>query len=269
MNLTFMTESFHSTVNAAKIGRSKLKFPYFSTIKPTTMKQQLLTAGILLLLFSACKETIHGEGPVVKETRLPGEFAKLELDIPAHITYIVADSVSMTIAAEQNILEQITTEIDGRTLEIKTEKDLDPSRTIEIIMTLRPLEGINVNGSGKIRGINTMSGKEIKLEINGSGDIEGKFDYRIIRADINGSGDAHLSGKCEEQRIEINGSGNYKAMELISEICKIDISGSGDAELSVTSRLTADVVGSGNVRYLGEPAVTANITGSGEVKKSK
>ncbi len=233
------------------------------------MQRHLLAISALLFLLSSCKETIHGEGPIVKETRNPGEFAKLELDIPAHITYIVADSVSMTIAAERNILEHITTEIDGRTLEIKTEKDLDPSRTIEIIMTLRTLEGINVNGSGKIRGINTMTGKEIKLEINGSGDIDGKFDYRIIRTDINGSGDAHISGKCEEQRIDINGSGNYKAEELISEICKIEISGSGDAALSVTGRLTADVVGSGNIRYQGEPAVTANITGSGEVKKSK
>ena len=233
------------------------------------MKHLLISAAAITLLFSSCKQTIHGEGPVVKETRTPGEFAKLELSIPAHITYIVADSVSMTIASEQNIIEHISTNIDGRTLEIKSDKDLEPERPIEIIMTVRALEGIYLNGSGKIRGINTMSGKEIKLEINGSGDINGNFDYRMIRADINGSGDARISGKCEEQRIEINGSGNYKSPDLASDICKIEISGSGDAEVWAITRLTAEVVGSGNVRYSGEPAVSANITGSGDVKKSK
>lgn len=231
------------------------------------MKQLLLPALASVLLFSSCKETIHGEGPVVKENRQPGEFAKLELDIPANITYIVADSVSMTIASEQNIIDNITTEIDGRTLEIKSKKDLEPTRPIEIIMTIRPLESLSINGSGKIRGINTMSGKELKLDINGSGDIEGHYEYRMIRTDINGSGDARLKGKCEEQRIDINGSGNYKASNLQSDICKVEISGSGDASLWVMTRLSADVVGSGNVRYSGEPTVNANVTGSGEVKK--
>lgn len=269
MNLTFMTESFYGCDHTAKIRRSDEKFSYFRFIKLLHMKHLFYTAAALVLLLSACKETIHGDGPLVKQTRTPGEFAKLELDIPAHITYIVADSVSMTIASEQNIIDNIITEVDGRTLEIKSDKDLEPSRPIEIIMTIRTLEGITLNGSGKIRGINTLSGKEIRLNINGSGDIAGRFDFRMIRTEINGSGDAQLQGKCEEQRIDINGSGNYCAEGRQSDVCMVEISGSGDADVNVMTKLSADVVGSGNVRYAGEPSISTNVTGSGEVKKSK
>lgn len=224
---------------------------------------------LLLLATASCNTVIIGEGPVVQQTRLPGEFSKLELDIPAHLTYIVADSVSLTIAAPQNILDIITTDIDGRTLEIKSTEDYKTEKRIEIILTVRPLDALLLNGSGEIRGLNVMSGKELKLSINGSGDIKGHYDYRLIRTEINGSGDAHLSGRAEEHKVSINGSGKLHAEDVLADTYRININGSGDADIQVQSKLHVKIIGSGNVRYTGEPAINSEITGSGEVKKQK
>jgi hypothetical protein len=222
-----------------------------------------------LLILSSCNTVTVGEGPVIQQSRIPDDFSKLELDIPANLTYIVADSVSLTIGAPKNILDIITTDIDGRTLEIKSTNDYKTEKRVEIIMTIRPLDAIQLNGSGEIRGINVMKGKELKLSINGSGDIKGHYDYRMIRTEINGSGDAHLSGKTEEHKININGSGKAHAEDLIADIYRISINGSGDADIQAQSKLLVKIIGSGNVRYAGEPAISSEITGSGEVKKQK
>lgn len=231
------------------------------------MKKTLNAALGLLLLFSSCDRVIIGEGPVVKQSRLPGAFSKLELDIPATLTYIVADSVSLTIAAQENIIGLITTETDGALLEIKSTEDYKSDIPVEIIMTVRPLDAIFLNGSGEIRGINTMSGDELKLEINGAGDIKGNFDYQQLRSEIKGSGDLHLSGKVQEHKAQINGSGDINAVDLLADICRVTINGSGDAEVQVASKLQVKVTGSGTVKYSGTPAIASEITGSGEVKK--
>lgn len=231
------------------------------------MKKTLKAVLGLLLFFSSCNQVIIGEGPVVKQSRLPGEFSRIELDIPATLTYIVADSVSLTIVAQENIIGLITTETDGELLEIKSTKDYKSNKPVEIIMTLRPLDAIFLNGPGKIRGINTMSGDEIKLEINGSGDIKGNFNYRFLRSEIDGAGDLHLSGKVQEHKAQINGSGDINAIDLLADICRVTINGAGDAEVQVASKLQIKVTGSGTVRYSGTPAISSEITGSGEVKK--
>lgn len=233
------------------------------------MKLYIILLCSLLIPLSSCNTVIVGEGPVVQQTRVPGDFSKLELDIPARLTYIVADSFSLTIAAPQNILDIITTDIDGRTLEIKSTEEYKSETRVEIIMTVRPLDAILLNGSGEIRGINLMSGKELKLSINGSGDIKGHYDYRVIRTEINGSGDAHLSGKAEEHKVSINGSGKVHAEDVEADIYRISINGSGDADIHAQSKLNVKIIGSGNVRYTGEPAISSEITGSGEVKKQK
>ncbi len=223
----------------------------------------------LVLLLSACKPPVKGEGPLVKQSREVPSFIKTELNIPARVSVIITDSTSLVVVAQANLQEYIHTKTKGETMVISTSRMLKPTKPVEIIITCPAQEALSINGSGDIHIINPYKTERLNLEINGSGDIHANVHARKIITEINGSGDLHLSGKAENHTVVVNGSGKINAEDLITEKYSIKINGSGDADIHAASKLSAKVNGSGKVRYKGQPSIDSEILGSGEVKKKE
>lgn len=221
------------------------------------------------LLQTGCKRPIIGEGELIKESMGIESFYKLSLNIPAHVSILVSDSNSAVIVAQENIVEHIELKVKNNSLVIQSDRLLKTDKPIEILITCTRLEGLEINGSGKIVIINPYRTQKANYTINGSGDIEAKVMAREIKSKINGSGDLLLLGEVENHKIQINGSGDLKAVELNSKNYDININGSGNADIAVSEKLDVSIVGSGDITYLGDPAIESNITGSGKIKKNK
>lgn len=222
---------------------------------------------VLSFLFSGCSWPVKGTGPVTNKKLALSEFRSIELEIPANVTLALSDSIQGVVRAQSNIAELIEFKYDGDELVIKSSKDYKTSLPVEIVLSTRELEKVIVNGSGDVHVVNPVRGEELRLEVNGSGDISVQANVGKMRTEINGSGDITISGKAINHRIRMNGSGNVIAGDLQTENTDIRINGSGDAGLAVNSSLEAKVMGSGNIRYAGTPKVDADITGSGEISK--
>lgn len=217
--------------------------------------------------FTSCFLSVQGTGPEITKSIDLHAVDELELDVPAHLTLITADSVSCVIKAQQNIIDLIDFDASSDELEIKSNRNYRTDRPVEIYISMPALEKISLNGSGNIQSLNPVKGDVIRTSISGSGDISLTVLANELRSTINGSGDMHLAGKVSLHKSEINGSGNMHAGALNSETCKISINGSGDAEVDAASSLNAHINGSGSVTYTGSPAVDSKVTGSGEVKR--
>ena len=85
----------------------------------TNMNRILLfTALIGLLLLSACEGPIAlpceaGEGVRVTESRSVSNFSKIILDVPGDVYLTRDNTFSVEITAQQNIIDQIETDISG------------------------------------------------------------------------------------------------------------------------------------------------------------
>ncbi len=216
---------------------------------------------------TSCFLSVQGKGPVITQSIDLHAIDELELDIPATVTLITADSVSCVIKAQQNIIDLIKFDASSDELEIKSKRNYKTDRPVEIYISMPALEKISLNGSGNIRTLNPVKGDVIRTSISGSGDLSMTVIANELRSTINGSGDMRLSGKVSLHKAEINGSGNIHAGELNSETCKVHINGSGDADVDAASALDAHINGSGSITYTGSPAVSSKVTGSGEVKR--
>ena len=231
--------------------------------------QNLFYLILWTLSLISCRPAIKGEGNIVKEERDQQDFTKIELDLSANVTIFIADSFSVLVCAQPNLLEYIETNLEKSTLEIRSDRNIKGTKPIDIIITCPSLEALNINGSGDIKVINPFTTKEIRFEITGSGNIYANLNAETIQSEINGSGEIHLMGRSADHRLEINGSGDAYTADMEAEKCRVTINGSGDAEVYATSRLIAKIVGSGNITYSGQPELTTEITGSGEIKKKK
>jgi hypothetical protein len=234
-----------------------------------TSNSLLIKLFLLIGLFhSSCQRPLTGEGELIKESRSIKSFKNLVLNIPAHVSILVTDSSSLTIVAQENIIENIELKRKNDRLIIQSNRILISDKPIEIFITCTSLREIELNGSGEIVILNKYSTPKANFTINGSGKIQSQLIANEIKSKINGSGAMNFSGAAQQLKIQINGSGDINAQDLSASNCDIKINGSGKTYLTVKDKLDISIVGSGDVIYAGEPIIKSNITGNGKIKST-
>jgi predicted small secreted protein len=192
--------------------------------------------------------TEQGSGNVTSETRNVSDFTEVALNGTGNLVVRQTGSESLNIEAEDNVIPEIKTEVEGNRLTIETGNNMPiPTQPITYELTVKDLSDLELAGAGSIDAsdINTDS---LKVTTSGSGDVK-------------------AAGKTDSQDVEISGAGSYRAEDLESEEAEIDISGAGEAIVKVEDRLDVRISGYGSVEYIGNPTVSRDITGAGEVTR--
>jgi len=255
----------------------------------------LVSCLFMLLLCNSClKDLLCVRGNGIEETKVrrTAAFTKIENMTSIDIVFKKADTTGITIKADENLLEYITTETDNNTLKIRTRNGiscLDFETEPVITVTSPSLTSIFESGSGTFIA-DEMSGREVAVKLSGSGNISitrvsgndltvalsGSGNINIncctsVSSDVflSGSGNIRLSGQNESSHLRISGSGEINAENLMLTSADILISGSGDVFTNVENSLVAYISGSGNIYLIGDPAITKTISGSGRIIKYK
>jgi hypothetical protein len=186
---------------------------------------------------------------VVSETRDVSGFNQVELNGVGNLSIQQAGSESLTVEAEEDVLQKIQTEVADDRLVIgpKPNTTINTTEPINYKLSVKDLNALKLSGSGNI-------------------DAEGISTDRLA-VTISGAGKVEAAGRADSQDIDISGSGSYQAENLESEEVKIEVKGSGSATVNVSDELDAKVSGSGSVYYTGDPVVNRNVRGSGRVAK--
>jgi len=223
---------------------------------------------LFLLLVSSCMQrTVVGEGEIITEKRDLSGFTGIVVNIPAEV--VVSDGVDngLSISTHQNLLDEIVTRIDGKTLVITSKANIESKEPVYIEADFENLMQVEVSGSAKVYSANTLTCDVIDIDLTGSGSVDLDLAAGKITGMISGSGDVILSGNAEKLLIQINGSGKLSAYDLRSKYVSALVNGSGDIMTDVDVKLDAKVNGSGNITYSGNPKVDANINGTGTVSR--
>jgi len=223
---------------------------------------------LMILSVSSCDKSnfgIKGEGDIVtQEISLP-DFNSVKISNSADLFFLKGDVQKVEISAQQNIIDNITKEVNNREWKISNDKNVKSHKDIKIYITVPEVKSIVLSGSGNITTDDKFIGDKIDFKISGSGDINFIVETDRVNTSISGSGNVNLNGETTEQEVIISGSGSYNSYSLNSEKCEITISGSGNCETTVKNQLFVTISGSGDVYYKGYPSINSVITGSGSI----
>ena len=234
-----------------------------------TTKIQFITALFVLLLgTSSCLDElfIEGNGISRTETRDAEGFNQISSSGDFTVTVMPGNFYSVEITAESNLLPYISTNVDGKTLKIRTTgiHSLRQTEPIEIFITTPVLNGLTLSGSGLIETGSFMS-SDFDLSVSGSGDIKTIISSDKVNANISGSGTIYMEGDALNTNFVISGSGKIKSYNLLQDQCQAVISGSGDMYVNASQFIDARISGSGRVYFVNHPIVHTSISGSGDV----
>jgi hypothetical protein len=208
-----------------------------------------------------------------KETRDVGDFDEIIMRVSGKVLITQGNKNEVILEGDEDLLEEIETEVRGGRLSIKNERERwwSSSRRRErltVYITVKKLRGAYISGSGDIVSQNTLKTDDFTASIAGSGDIEIALEADYVEAKISGSGNIELSGSSDRARLSISGSGKYVADKLEVGDYRVSMSGSGRGSINLNGDLDVRISGSGKIYYMGNPtSVNSSVSGSGSVRK--
>ena len=236
---------------------------------------------VLVVAATACipsvqPRLIKGSGNVIVEDRNVSGFDQIAMAGAGQIIITQGDKESLSIETDDNLLEYISSEVKGDTLEIDFTKDiilssgarnsLQPSAGFVFRISVIDLERVSVSGAADIYS-DKLKTDRLVINFSGAGKIKiGDLNASWLDVSLSGAGDVDLAGKVESQDITISGLGHYGAFNLESQEASVSISGAGGAELWATETLDVVISGAGDVDYYGSPSVNPEITGLGRLQ---
>lgn len=235
-------------------------------------KITLFTLVALMGLMTACvfpiqNTRIQGSGNLVSEVREVSGFNAIILSGMGDLEIKIGDTESLTIEADDNVIDHIESYVSGSTLHIGFERffNIIPSGGITYTLTVKDLNGIEVSGYGDVY-LASLHTDNLVVEVSGGGRVTvNDLTANSLAVNLSGAGDFELSGIVDHQKVNLSGAGSYNAGDLQSTDAEIDISGAGSAQLWVSDALDVNLSGVGSLQYYGEADVTQNISGIGKV----
>lgn len=205
----------------------------------TVIKRSLgLAAVALTVMFStSCTITsgdggkkIKAEGSMKEKTITTQTFTEVTVTGQATLNVSYGDVQAITLKAQENILDIIEVESDGKllTIGIKDGYSISTDRGIVVnVVVPTPVEKYVVAGAAEV----------------------------------------NVTGKPQENlQIEVAGAADFNGGALEVKNVRVSIAGAGDCKVWATDNLTVGIAGAGSVKYRGNPVLKKDIAGIGAVK---
>lgn len=190
------------------------------------VRHWMVMLGVVAL--TACGTV--GSGDVVTEDRAVGSFDSLDISegIEVELTVDPGAAPSVVLHFDDNLLDQVVTELRGDTLVIEFEGMLSivgGDRWVEVVAD--SLESIEVSGGSDLRGSGTVDGYE--LRVSGGSDVDlGDLEARSVDIDVSGGSDVRVYAS---DSIEGEASGGSDVMVLGDPArSRVDTSGGSDVD---------------------------------------
>ncbi|MGB3585546.1 MAG: head GIN domain-containing protein [Tunicatimonas sp.] len=164
-------------------------------------------------------------------------------------------------ASEQDDLQQIRTEVRGRTLRITYEQNrndwIDIAPKIKAYVGYPALRSLEVVGLVQVSSEDVIRSDRFRLQVEGMGKVKLKLDVASLDIESAGTANMYLSGKAGEINIVNDGTGTIDAFELACQEADVEVNGTGVVRVNASERLRAEANGFGAaVKYRGEPRKT-------------
>ncbi len=241
----------------------------------------ILTVILLSLLILSIASFTYAQ--TTKKTLELPEFKSIYVNSNYTVYVKQTNKQEVTVEALTEIWELTSVKVENGVLMVNVERkpdnpnksiwakidDIKMKPTMKLMVSVKNINELQVNGGGKIISENSIASDYIALSVSGSGGIDLDLKGNNLKTEISGSGNITLKGYATTNDIVMSGSGSLNAFACELETAKIKLSGSGSCEISATSTLDAVVLGSGSLKHKGNTKnVSKKVYGSGSVDRA-
>jgi hypothetical protein len=254
----------------------------------------LSIVAFLLVLTVSAQEKLKGNRIVTTENRGNFDFEKIEIGDGIDVLISQGDETSVSVEADENLMDAIITEVNNNTLTIKLSEEIRSKKELKVLVTANSLLNqitikdksditsnstlfldsftLNAEGDSKVSlnldvihfylnnnesaNVNlSVKGEEVYLKANKTG--KGKVNISADKVELitQGSSSLELTGECKSLNIKAENRSNARAAELETEETIVTSSDTSNAFVNAKIKLTVSAINSSEVSIYGQPQI--------------
>jgi hypothetical protein len=187
-----------------------------------------------------------GSGNLATETREVGAFDQLDVSTAVHATVTIGQPMRVSVTADDNLLDNVKTTVDGDKLAIGMSGSVSSSgNVVQVEITVPSLSAIHA-GSAAAVDVQGLAADQLRLEADSAGRIT-------------------ASGTAPTLDLRAGSAGELQLRDLAVDHATVSIDSAGHAWLHATQAVTGSVSSAGMLTLVGKPAtvdVSTDLTGS-------
>ncbi len=235
-----------------------------------------MTAALCLTLMAlSCQMVsnigpgVRGNGNVKSQERTVSTFNKIEVSNGLDLFLTQGDAESLTVQADENLLELIKTEVVGGTLRIYTEKSIRSAASRKVKVNLKNIDTLTASSGSDVLSNSLLELEDLKVQASSGADIDLELNAQNIFASSSSGSDIYLSGTAHSIEADASSGSSVKASSLKAENGTADASSGADVSINVSGKLSANASSGGDVTYYGNPRILDKNKSSGGRVRSK
>lgn len=223
---------------------------------------------LILLSIFGLNSAIYAGNNDKTEIRQVKNFDAIKVSTGIDLYITMGTSEEVKIVADNDIIDDIITEVKDGTLHIYMKKNnwfnwgkISNSRKAYVSVT--DLVKIDASSGSDITSENALKGERIEIEASSGSDVDLELVYKNVSVNTSSGSDAKLRGKAKTLTANASSGSDINARELETSICHVRVSSGSDATVKVTDEIYAKASSGADVRYYGNPGVKETDESSG------
>ena len=192
------------------------------------------------------------------------DFNALDISSAFNVNITQSNSFSITITANQRIMDQIEVKQNGNilTIDVKPEAILG-SFNAKAQITMPKLDNITFSGATRGTANGFISEDPFNAKVSGASSLQlTDLQSADITVDLSGASSLTAKGSANNLSAIVSGASNLDLLDLAINNAAVNVSGASHATINLNGRLDANVSGASSLQYSGQPTL-GNITKSG------
>ena len=242
-------------------------------IKLIVLCTKIIVLAIAALLFTSCKfdldlgNGIDGNGNVKTENRTISEkFSKIDVSSGIEVQLEQAETTSVEVEADSNLLQHITTKVVNGTLEITTDENIDTSVARNVKIKMPKIEALNSSSGASIHINNTIRGNSIQIKSSSGSEVEATLEFENIDLETSSGSATTLTGKALKFSSKSSSGSEINADKLEANEVYAQATSGSSTDVNAILLLNAKSSSGSSIKYSGKAkSVVKEETSGGSV----
>ena len=217
------------------------------------MKFWILAITLIVSFGSTCglikkPDTQSGSGTTKTDSRNNTGFKKIKVENAIDVNVSVGRGFAITVTADDNVMPNVATEIQGDTLVVSLKSKVNAKSKINVDITMPEITDIDLVGAASC-GVTGVKTDELNVSATGASRIK-------------------LDGTVKTLKAKAVGASVVDAEALRADKAEVESVGASNITVAASDDLKADATGASSVTYVGDPKqVKQNASDISTIKK--
>lgn len=217
------------------------------------------------------RASLRGSGDIISEVRDLKGFSNIEAGSASNVYISFGDQWHVEIEADDNVMDEIETEVRNETLSIGMSGSVRTIGriTFNVYVTLPELNTLKASGAADIIFEDPVKQQKISLKASGASNIKLTVDVDALEIVTSGASDIDIEGFAHYAEVTASGASDIKGARFECVVADVKLSGASDMRAVITEKITGSLSGASDLRIIGNPEVRVSSSGASSVIAEK